>query len=398
MAEPTGSAASGRLVLRGGHVVLLEGVVHDGTVVVNGSRIEGVFLPPEFSPKPDDRIIDCADRFVCPGFIDLHNQGGGGFTVMSGDPGDIAGMCRFHAGHGTTGLLLTPVVERYAYRALLPELAAQAGKDTGGAAVLGIHAEGPFVNPARAGFMPLTGIADPDPAIADELLDLCGDALAEVTIAPELPGALGLVQRFARADVIVSLGHSDADLATTLRAIDHGASHVTHLYNAMRPFHHREPGLIGAALYSPELTVEVIPDGFHVHPWVLGFTVQNKGVHRTCLITDAMSPAGLQDGEHTTMGQHVRLLDGRLSAADNHDVLAGSVLTMDRAVAAMINSVGIGISEAVAMASATPAAVLGLDHRKGRLAPGFDADIAILDRTWRTVATIVGGTVLYDGR
>jgi N-acetylglucosamine-6-phosphate deacetylase len=395
-AKKSPSPEQQRLVLSGGHVVIGEGVIHNGIVVIDDNIIEGVYLPPEYEAQPGDRVIDCAGAFVCPGFIDLHNQGGGGFTVMDGSTEHIRGMCRFHATHGTTGLLATPAIDLTRYRDLLPALAEHVGTDTGGAALLGIHAEGPFVNPLRIGCMPSNAVTPPDPAMADEIIELCGDSLAEVTIAPELPGAEEIMLRFARRNVVVSIGHTDADLMTILRAIDCGASHITHFFNAMRPFHHREPGPVGAGLFSSELTVEVIPDGHHVHPWNLGFVVQSKGVHRTCLVTDSMPPAGLGDGEHDALGNTVTVRDNRLTLADDDTVLAGSVLTMDRAVAGMITMVGMTISDAVTMAATTPAAVLGLDHKKGLIEPGYDADITVLDSTWRTVRTFVGGRIVFD--
>jgi N-acetylglucosamine-6-phosphate deacetylase len=305
-------------------------------------------------------------------------------------------MCRAHAAHGTTGLLLTPLIERDTFRTLLPKLGRAVGSDTGGAAVLGIHAEGPFINPGRLGCMHPGGVSPPDRSMLDEILDLSGWTIAEMTIAPELPGALDLILALAGHGVVPSLGHSDATLGDVLRAIDCGASHVTHMFNAMSPFGHREPGLAGAALYSSDLSVELIADGFHLHPWTLGFTVHSKGVGRTCLITDCMSVMGLDDGEYDSLGCRVKLDNGRLCLADNSAVLAGSVLTMDRAVANMTGMVGFSISDAVAMASASPAAVLGLDDRKGRLEAGYDADIAVLDRRHLNRLTIVGGRIVYD--
>ncbi len=284
----------------------------------------------------------------------------------------------------------------YRYRTLLPHLAGAVGQDTGGAAVLGIHAEGPFVNRARKGCMSETWIHDPDPAMLDEILELGDGAVVEMTIAPELPGALDLILTLAKNDVVASLGHSDATLSDVLRAVDHGASHVTHFYNAMSPIHHREPGLAGTALYSNDLTVELVADGFHVHPWMLGMSVHMKGIARTCLVTDAMSVMGLEDGIHEALGRRVRLEGGRLTLADDPSVLAGSVLSLDRAVANMIQMVGFTLPDAVAMASAVPAAVLGLDDRKGRIEPGFDADICLLDRRHVNRMTIVGGAVVFD--
>jgi len=385
-----------RTVLKGGDVVLMDGVMRGGVVAVEDGKIGSVCHESKFVSMGGDFVIDCAGHFVCPGFIDLHNQGAGGFTVMDGSEEHVSGMCRAHAEHGTTGLLLTPLVEDETFRILLPKLAGTAGKDTGGAAVLGIHAEGPFLNPKRLGCMPRNAVREPDPGLLDEILELCGGKLVEMTVAPEMPGALEIILKLARNGVVPSLGHSDATLGDVLRAVDHGASHVTHFFNAMRPLNHREPGLAGAALYSTELSVEVIADGFHIHPWILGLVVQNKGVRLTCLVTDAMPVMGLGDGEHLSLGRRVKLENGRLSLADDPSVLAGSVLAMDRAVANMVNMVGLSVSDAVAMASATPAAVLGIEDRKGRLEEGFDADIAVLDRRYENRLTMVGGKVVFD--
>jgi N-acetylglucosamine-6-phosphate deacetylase len=387
---------SGRLILYNGNIVSGEEILHNGAVVIRGGEIAEVLPSRGLIRKKGDRVVDCSGAFICPGFIDLHNQGGGGFSVMDGTAESIKGLARVHARHGTTGLLLTPLIETDGFRELLPWLAGLVGQETGGAAILGIHAEGPFINPEKKGAMPPGAIHQPDLAVFEEILSLGDGRIKEMTIAPELPGALDLILRLARQGVIVSLGHSNAGLADVLRAIDCGASHVTHMYNAMSPIHHREPGLAGAALYSSDLTVELIADGFHIHPWILGLTLQNKGPARACLITDASPVMGLADGGYEAMGNRVVLDSGKVTLADNPGTLAGSVLSMDRAVANMINMVGVTVSDAVTMASAAPAAILGIENRKGWIEPGYDADIAILDRTYRTQITVVGGKVVYE--
>lgn len=384
-----------RLVLANGGIVSPEGISYDEVVVISGDKISEIAFSRQFEPEPSDVVLDCSDSFICPGFIDLHNQGGGGFSVTDGVVESISGMARMHAAHGTTGLLLTPPILENSWRVLLPLLVGTVGMETGGASILGIHAEGPFLNPDRAGCMPMAGIHEPDPALLEEILEVGGGTIREMTIAPELPGALDLILTLARRGVVPSLGHSNATLGDVLRAIDHGAAHVTHFFNAMSPLTHREPGLAGAALYSHDLSVEVIADGFHIHPWVLGLTVQNKGTARACLVTDAMSPAGLDDGVYEAFGLKVRLERGRLSLADRPEVLAGSALTLDRAVANMINMVGLSLSDAVTMASTTPASVLGLEDRKGRIEMGYDADITILDRMYVAEATVVHGEIVH---
>lgn len=385
-----------RLILSGGEIVLYEGIMHDGAVVIRGNTIESICHKSEIKPGNGDKVIDCSGLFVCPGFIDLHNQGGGGFSVMDGSMEHIEGMCRVHASHGTTSLLLTPAVDTAGHENLLPKLAACVGKETGGASILGIHAEGPFLNPRRRGCMPLKAIQEPDRASLDRILELGNGTIVEMTIAPELPGALDLIRLLADEGIVPSLGHSDATLDDVLRATDYGASHVTHFFNAMSGLHHREPGLVGSALYSSDLSVELVADGFHVHPWILGLTVHTKGIGRTCLVTDAMPELGMPDGDYESLAGTVTLSGGRLSLAGDSAVLAGSVLTLDRAVANMVSMVGFSLPDAVAMASTSPAAVLGIDHRKGRLEAGFDADIALLDKRYNTVQTIVGGAVVFN--
>ncbi len=240
-----------RLVLAGGDVVFLDGIMHGGVVIIEGARITGTEHSDEFKPFESDRVIDCPDSFVCPGFIDLHNQGGNGFDVMDGTAESIYGMCRAHAAHGTTGLLLTPQVVKDGFRTLLPQLADLVGTDTGGSAIPGIHAEGPFTNPEKMGCMPPGAIMKPDGALLDEILDCGKGKIIEMTIAPELQGSLELINKLAREGIVASLGHSSATLNDVLKAIDYGASHVTHFFNVMSPINHREPGLAGAALYSP---------------------------------------------------------------------------------------------------------------------------------------------------
>ena len=385
-----------RLILTGGDIIQGESILPGYALVIEGSTIKEVVPLANVVPTIDDRVIFCDGGIICPGFIDIHNQGGGGFSVLDASDESIDGLAQAHGDHGTTGLLLTPPVFKNGFESLLPELARHVGRNTGGAGILGIHAEGPFINTAKQGCMPDDGFMAPDMDILGRILDSADGKIVEMTIAPELPGALDLIAELARRDVVPSLGHSDATLTDVLRAIDNGASHVTHYFNCISPIHHREPGLAGAALYSSDLSVELIADGFHVHPWMLGLTVHVKKPSHTCLITDAMSVAGLPDGEYVSLGQKVRLSEGRLALADHPETLAGSVLTMDRAVNNMVRMTGMELTDVVTMASTTPAAVLGLEHRKGLLSSGYDADIAVLDRSYMNVLTIVGGKIVYN--
>ena len=234
-----------RLVLSGGDVVFPDGVIHGGVIIIEGLSIAKIEHKDELKPLESERVIDCPDSFICPGFIDLHNQGGNGCSVMDSSEESIYGMCRAHAAHGTTGLLLTPAIEKHKFRSLLPKLADFVDTDSGGSSILGIHAEGPFTNPEKFGCMPSSAILKPDNALLDEILEHGRGKIVEMTIAPELPGSLDLINKLARENIVASLGHSNATLSNVLKAIDYGASHVTHFFNAMSPLHHREPGLVG---------------------------------------------------------------------------------------------------------------------------------------------------------
>jgi N-acetylglucosamine-6-phosphate deacetylase len=331
-----------------------------------------------------------AGTTLAPGFVDVHVHGGGGAQVGP-DPHGVLEVARFHARHGTTALLATtvPAPEDELLQTVRAVAAAARRADPDAAALLGCHLEGPFLNPERAGALDPRHMRPPDAALLDRLLDAGAGSVQTVVIAPELPGALDLVAATADEGVLVAIGHTDATYEQALAAFDRGARAATHLFNAMRPLDHREPGAAGAALAGARVTAEVIADGVHLHPATLRLAYGAKGPERLALITDATQAAGLPDGDHALGDRPITVSGGQARTADG--ALAGSTLTMDRAVRVSVELAGIPLADALTMASATPAALLGLGRVKGRIAPGADADLVVLDGDCRAIGTLIAG-------
>jgi N-acetylglucosamine-6-phosphate deacetylase len=371
------------VVLRGGRVVTPEGV-RDEDVVVRGARIAAV------GEAADGEVVELDGHWVLPGFVDVHVHGGGGAQCNTDDPDEIQRVARFHAQHGTTALLATtvaaPVEDLLRARDAIGAAAAAPAPDA--AQVLGAHLEGPFLSPRWPGAMDAGHFLAPDPAVAERLVG--GGGVRMMSLAPELPGARELVRRLVAAGVVVALGHTDASYADATAAVAAGARVVTHTFNAMRPLHHRKPGVLGAALGHDDLACEVICDGVHVDPAVVALLVRVKGPQRTLLVTDAIEAAGLPDGDYRLGERAVRVNGGRATLAQS-ETIAGSTLTMDRALRNVVAFAGVAVEDAARMASTTPAEVLGVADRKGSIAPGCDADIVILDPDLSLAGVLVRG-------
>jgi len=363
------------------------------TVVIRDGRIEAVGA--DLAPPAGARTFDLTGLTLVPGFIDIHVHGGGGFSLITEDPTEIRSYGRWAVSHGVTGFLVTlvgaslPQMKRW----LAAAVAAGEGAE-GDARPLGVHLEGPFVNPARRGALPAEGLRPPDVAEFEALADAAQGCLKVITLAPELPGAADLTAAARQRGVAVSMGHTDATYEQALEAIEWGARQATHCFNGMRPFHHRDPGCLGAILSSPMLTAELIADGVHVHPGAMALLLAAKGPQRTILVTDGIAAAGLADGAYSLAGEAIQVRDGVASLPDG--TLAGSVVTMDQAVRNMVRLGLAPLAEAVRMASSNPAAALGLGQRLGRVAPGFAADLVALDERLEVAMTFVGGAPAYE--
>lgn len=306
---------------------------------------------------------------VVPGFVDIHVHGGGGHD-MSASPADLAGAVRFHRGHGTTTSLVSLVTAPV--DALCQQLSWAADlADVG--EIAGAHLEGPFLSHVRCGAQNPDHLLEPDLAAFGRMVEAARGHLRVITVAPELPGALELIDAAVAAGVVAAVGHTDASYEQARAAFDHGATLATHLFNGMRPIHHREPGPVLASL-DAGVACETINDGIHLHPAVLR-EVLARGNDRLVLITDAIDATGVGDGEYVLGGQRVWVRDG--AARLENGSLAGSSLTMDSAFARAVRN-GVELAEASVAASANPARVIGLDDR-GDLAPGKRADLLVLD-------------------
>ena len=372
-------------VLAGGRIVTADGVLDDGWLQTDGRTIAA--LGPGPAPAPVDR--DLGGAWVVPGFVDIHVHGGGGASYMSGDLDDAVVAADLHRRNGTTTTMASLVTGSpdglAAAVAALAELV-----DDG--LLAGIHLEGPFLSADRRGAHDPTLLTAPVPALVDRLLSAGRGTIRMVTLAPELPNALEAVRRFTDAGVIAAVGHTDASYEQTRAAIDAGATVATHLFNAMRPLNHRQPGPIPALLEDRRVTVELICDGVHLHPAVVRTAVVAAGPDRVTLVTDAMDAAGTGDGDYLLGGLAVRV-DGGVARLVDGGAIAGSTLTMDRAFRFLVEA-GIAIPDAVRMASTTPARLLGLAGRVGELRAGLDADLVVLNGEFGLVDVMAKGSWL----
>jgi len=377
------SAVTGRL--------LVDGNLVRGAVVVDGGRIVDVRIggPAEVGPLPSPRLDA---EIVSPGLVDLQVNGAFGLEV-GGDPAALRALAARLPSTGVTTFLPAAVSARVAdYRAVAAAFVAARG--AAGARMPGLHLEGPLLAPARAGAHRGDAIAVAA-ATLDDVLDelLAARVLRLVTLAPERPGALALIARLREAGAIVSIGHTDATFEQAVAGIDAGATLATHLYNAMSPLHHRAPGAVGAVLADDRITAMVIADGIHAHPVALNVALRAKGPERVALVTDAMSAAGAPPGRYALAGAEV-ISDGQAARlADG--TLAGSTLTLDRAVRMMAGLGGARLEDALAMASTVPAGAIGLEG-VGRIAVGQSADLALWSSAMEVTAAIVGGELAYQ--
>ncbi|MGC4986943.1 N-acetylglucosamine-6-phosphate deacetylase [Streptomyces sp. DT193] len=385
-------------VLAGARVVLPTGIVHDGRVIIDGARIAGAGAP-ETQPAgvlggapADTPVTDLSGHWVVPGFVDIHNHGGGGASFTSGTVEDVLRGIHTHRLHGTTTVVASTVtgdMHGLAERAgMLSELAEQGD-------IAGIHFEGPFISPCRKGAHSEELLRDPDPADVRKLLDAARGRAGMVTLAPELPGGLDSVRLLAEHGVIAAIGHTDATYEQTKAAIDAGATVATHLFNAMPALGHRAPGPIAALLEDGRITVELINDGTHLHPASLELAFHHAGPGRVAFITDAMDAAGFGDGRYMLGPLEVEVADGVARLVEGGSI-AGSTLTLDRAFQRAVTVDRLPVEDVVAAISANPARLLGAYDRVGSLEPGKDADLVVLDADFALKGVMRGGEWVVD--
>ncbi|MDI6773260.1 MAG: N-acetylglucosamine-6-phosphate deacetylase [bacterium] len=390
MTGPGPAAHPRRWALQAGTLLLPEGTASPGFLVIDGERIAHV--GDGLHPNPD---LSYPDSVIAPGFVDLQINGAAGCDFLRPTEAGLAAAHAYLLTAGTVAYLPTLISAPEAQlREALSFFAARmdAGRPTGAPRILGVHLEGPFLSPERPGAHRPEYLRTPSVEWIGRLVDDFKGLIRIVTLAPELERALEVIRYLASQGVVVAVGHSNASFAQATAAFNAGARLATHLFNAMPPYHHREPGVVGAALADGRVTCSVVADLVHVHPAVLAQVAALKGWERTALVTDAIAAAGADQGRATLGDQAVTVASGAPRLEDG--TLAGSVLRMDRAVQNMGEATG-AWDQAVGMASTTPARLLGL--KQGELRPGQRADMVILSEDQVVRAVIVGGNVVGLG-
>jgi len=370
----------------------------DPLLVVEDGRIAEVSLRSGKEVPGNTPLVDFGDAVLTPGFLDIHMHGGAGLDVMRTSSADLPPLGRFLASHGVTGYFPSTVTAPLdATCAALERLAdaIEAARDGAGgngdgvqARPLGIHLEGPFLSHKRRGVHPPEYLVAPTTEVFDRLWQAARGHVRMLTIAPELPGALEVIAEAARRHVCVSIGHSDAEMTVAQDAVKAGARHATHTFNAMRPLDHRDPGILGEVLTDERLSADIIADGIHVSPAVVKLFLQAKGAERAVLITDSISATGMPDGRYQLGPIQVDVKEGKCTAGST---LAGSVLTLDRAVRNVTQFAHWRLQDAVRLATLNPARAVGLVGKHGVLAGGADADFSVLSPAGEVRKTIVRG-------
>jgi N-acetylglucosamine-6-phosphate deacetylase len=387
---------SQRLAIVGGTVVTPWETIDGGGVLCEDGRIRKVGRPSELSPEPGSTIVQAAGRFVFPGLIDTHLHGGDGYDVMVNGTEGVLRVAQSQLRFGTTGFLPTTIAARHGELLRAAEDVLEAEKSTEPAAqILGMHIEGPYINARYKGAQPVEGIRDPNEKECRELLDAARGRIRIMTLAPELPGAFDLIRLLVSRGIIPSLGHSAADYDTALAAIDAGATHATHLFNAMSGVTHRKPGLAAACLSEPRIRAEIICDGVHVDPRMIKLAARLKRPGELILITDASAAQGCPDGDYTLGGVEIRVRAPLCTLMDGVTI-ASSVLTMNRAVRNARAFAGLNLVDLARMGSLMPAQVCGVGDRKGSIEEGKDADLAVFDSEFNTCQTVIAGEVVWQ--
>jgi N-acetylglucosamine-6-phosphate deacetylase len=369
-------------------VVTGEGIIPSGAVRVEDGRVTAVQSEPV--QRGPEKIIDGGGRTLIPGMIDVHIHGAGGHDMMDGTTESIEAVSRLCAQTGCTAFLATSVTSSLEdLLAMIDGVARVVGREPG-ARIVGIHSEGPYLNVRRKGMQNEAHLRNPDLGEMERIVRHARGLLKMVTVAPELSGGLELVDFLRERGIIASVGHSDATYETACEAFERGASHVTHCFNQLRPIHHRDPGPVVAAFERSGVSLEAIVDGVHLHPAIVRLMHRVKGPERVVLITDAMQAMLLGDGTYRFGGHEVTVQAGRATLADG--TLASSTVTMNQALRRAVEA-GIPLQDAVRMASATPAELLGL-RGKGRIAAGADADLVLLEEDFGVAWTMVGGRIV----
>jgi N-acetylglucosamine-6-phosphate deacetylase len=386
------------MLFRNANLVLPDRIIPRGSLRIRNGIIVAI-VDHDIAPLPDDEVYEVEGRFLAPGFIDLHIHGAMHRDAMEADPAAFRTICEYHAAGGTTALALTTVTATadrifhtlHAVRKFREE-------EPTGARVLGVHIEGPYFSKEKPGAHPIELIRNPSSAEYERWLSL-EDCITQMTLAPELPGAIKLIETLVQAGIRVSGGHSNAWDEEAAEALAHGMRQVTHTFNCMSTMRRRGPyraaGLLEFAMSEPDILCELIADGRHVSPTLMRMLYQAKGRDGIALITDAAAGAGLAEGESFRLGQIEGIVQNDVALTADGKALCSSTATMIRCVRNMVQVVGVPFADAIRMATLNPARALRLDEHKGVLREGADADLVIIADTLEICATFVGGKQVY---
>ena len=339
-----------------------------------------------------DEIVDGKGLYLSPGFIDIHNHGNSGYDFMDATPEALDSIGKYHLNNGVTSYLGTVLTQSYENISKAIGNIANYENKNDSSEILGIHLEGPFFAQSKKGAQPERYIKNPDMIFIKELLEISGDRLKMVSLAPEIDGAHEMIKFLRKKGIIVAMAHSNATYEDAITGINQGATVATHLYNGMRGFSHREPGIVGASLTDDRVYCEIIYDRIHLHDAAVNLALKAKGSDKIVLISDAMRAAGLSDGEFELGGQKVMVKEGEARLKDGS--LAGSTLNLHKSVQNMVNYLNVPLHEAVKMASLSPAKALGIEERKGSIEVGKDADMILFDHNLEITNVIKSGNII----
>jgi N-acetylglucosamine-6-phosphate deacetylase len=383
-----------KTALTGGRIITPFRIIDDGTILINNGKITGLGKTSEIKTSQDGKVIDVQGKTVCPGFVDLLVHGGAGHGFADDNGHSIEKISSYFLQHGSTTMLASLFAKPE--KLLLKDLRRVADyiEQHPESNIRGIHMEGPFLNKNFKGAMNQDYLWKPSVESWNNIWEASKGQIKIMTIAPELPNAVDVMRAAAQDGVVLSVGHSMASYDEMLNAIDNGAAHVTHIFNAMQQFHHRTPSVVLAALLHNELKIELIADTLHVHPAVIRLLLKLKGSGGIILVSDSIRAGGMHEGEYEFADQKIFMKGKKAFLADG--TLAGSTLTLNMAVKNIIEAAGAQITEAVRMASLNALKVINLDHKKGILAVGKDADIVVLNEDYEVELTILNGIITYN--
>lgn len=381
-----------KLALLGGKIVTPFRVVNNGAIVIEDNKIWELGRMTDVEIPSDCEVIDVSGKTIAPGFVDLLVHGGAGYGFADEDEASVPKASQYFLEHGETTILASLYAKPK--EQLLADLSriAKYIKSHPDSNIVGIHMEGPYLNKILKGAMKEDYLWTPSVESWNAMWEASEGLIKIMTIAPELPGAIAVMRKAASQGVVLSIGHSMANYEEVLLAIDNGAAHVTHMFNAMEQLHHRKPGVILGALLNKELKIELIADTLHVHPAAMELLLRLKGSSNIILITDSIRAGGMHEGEYEFAHQKVFMKDEKAVLADG--TLAGSTLTLNRAVKNMVKTAKADITDAVRMASLNGAKVIGV--KRGILAAGKDADIVVLNDDFEVEMTIMQGKIRYQ--